>query len=99
MVAYARKQSKFAIFEWQEKEKGWYLYTGEYLVGWKKKGSMSQTAKPESAKRGDNSSETYSDIVPYGSGLPPIGNIVLERSPPLSAFSFFCMYIYSFYLP
>ena len=74
------------------------MYTGEYLVGWKKKGSVSQTAKPESAKRRDNSSETYSDIVPYGSVLPPIGNIVLERSPPPFAFSFFCMYIYSFYL-
>ena len=30
MVAYARKQSRPAIFEWQVKEKGWYLYAGEY---------------------------------------------------------------------
>ena len=28
MVTYARKQSRSAIFEWQRKEKGWYLYAG-----------------------------------------------------------------------
>ena len=50
-----------------------------------KKGSMSQTVKPKSAKRGDDYFETCSDIVPYKGGLPPIGNIVLEGSPPPSA--------------
>ena len=39
-------------------------------------------AKPKSAKKGDDSSEAYSDVVPFESGLPPIGNIVLESSPP-----------------
>ncbi|KAK9996732.1 hypothetical protein SO802_021418 [Lithocarpus litseifolius] len=59
VVVYARKQSKFAIFEWQDKEKEWYLYAGEYLTGWEKKvkmvnfpvpakkGSVSRTAKPK----------------------------------------------------
>lgn len=74
-----------AIFEWQEKEKGWYLYVGEYPAGWEKKGLVSRTTKPKFAKRGDDFSETCSDIVPYGSSLPPIGNIVLESSPPPSA--------------
>ena len=37
VVAYARKQMKSAIFEWKEKEKGWYLYAGEYPAGWEKK--------------------------------------------------------------
>ena len=37
VVAYARKQMKSAIFEWKEKEKGWYLYASEYPVGWEKK--------------------------------------------------------------
>ena len=50
-----------------------------------KKGSMSRSTKPKSTKRGDDSSETCSDIVPYEGDLPPIGNIVLEGSPPLSA--------------
>ena len=30
VVAYARKQSRSTIFEWQEMEKGWYLYVGEF---------------------------------------------------------------------
>ena len=94
VVAYARKQSWSTIFEWQEKEKGWYLYASEYPLGWvkkvkvvnlpvpAKKGSVTRTVKPKFAKRGDDSSETYSDIIPYRGGLPPIGNIVLESSPP-----------------
>ena len=47
-----------------------------------KKGSMSLIARPKSAKRRDDSSETYFDIVPNEGGLPPIGNIVLMSSPP-----------------
>ena len=50
-----------------------------------KKGLVSRTTKPKSTKREDDSSEIYSDIIPYASGLPPIGNIVLEGSPPSSA--------------
>jgi len=40
VVAYARKQGRSTIFKWQEKEKGWYLYTGEYPAGWEKKVKM-----------------------------------------------------------
>ena len=50
-----------------------------------KKGLVSQFAKPKSAKRGDDSSKTCSDIVPYEGDLPPIGNIVIEDSSPFSA--------------
>ena len=45
-----------------------------------KKGS----AKPKSAKKGDDSSDACSDVVPFESGLPSIGNIVLKSSPPPS---------------
>lgn len=45
---------------------------------------MSRTTRPKSAKKGDNSSKTCSDLVPYKGDLPPIGNIVLERSLPPS---------------
>ena len=38
-------------------------------------------AKPKFAKKGDDSFEAYSDVVPFESGLPSIGNIVLESSP------------------
>ena len=30
VVVYARKQSRFTIFKWQAKEKGWFLYASEY---------------------------------------------------------------------
>ena len=50
-----------------------------------KKESMSQSAKPKLPKKGDESFETCSDIVPFEGVLPPIGNIVLEGSPPPSA--------------
>ena len=50
-----------------------------------KKSTVSQTAKPKSTKKGDDSSETCSNIIPYKGGLFPIGNIVLESSPPPSA--------------
>jgi len=85
------------IFDWQENEKGWYWYAGEFPPSWEKKmkvvklptptkkGSMSWTAKPKSTKKGDDSSKTCSDIIPYKGSLPPIGNIVLESFPPPSA--------------
>ena len=50
-----------------------------------KKGSVAQSTKPKSAKGGDDSFETCSDIVPYEGSLPPMGNIVLKGSPPPSA--------------
>ena len=43
------------------------------------------SAKSKSAKKGDDSSETRLDIIPFESDLPPMGNIVLEGFPPLSA--------------
>ena len=52
-----------------------------------KKRSVSRSPKPKSTKRGDDSFETCSDIIPYKRGLPPIGNIVLEGSPPPSAYT------------
>ena len=79
-------------------EREWrYLDAGEYPLGWEKKvkvvnlpipakkGSVSRTAKPKSTKRGYDSSETYSNLVSYKGGFPPIGNIVLKSSPPPSA--------------
>ena len=94
VVAYDRKQSWSTIFEWKEKEKGWYLYASEYPPGLVKKvkvvnllvpvkkGSVTWNLKPKFAKRGDDSFETCSDIILYGGGLPLIGNIVLVSSPP-----------------
>ena len=42
------------------------------------------SAESKSAKKGGDSSKACSDITPFESDLPPMGNIVLEGSPPLS---------------
>ena len=47
-----------------------------------KKSSAPRFAKHKSAKKGDDSSETCSDIVPFEGDLPLVCNIVLESSPP-----------------
>ena len=73
------------------------MYASEFPYGWEKevkvvnllaptkKGSTSKSAKPKPTKKGGDASKIYSDIVLYQGGLPPIGNIVLESTPPLSA--------------
>ena len=33
MLAYAKKQNRFAIFEWDEGKKGWYWHAGVYPPG------------------------------------------------------------------
>ena len=89
VVAYARKQIRFVIFKWDAKGNKWYLYAGEYPTGWEKKvkvvnlpmlgkkGFVSRFTKPKLAKKGNDSSKAYFDIVPFKGGLPSIGNIVL----------------------
>ena len=37
VLAYARKQSRLAIFEWDAEKKGWFWHTGDYPPGWEKK--------------------------------------------------------------
>ena len=36
VVAYAKKQSRSAIFEWVEQERGWFWYAGDYPTGWRR---------------------------------------------------------------
>ena len=49
-----------------------------------KKGLASRSAKPKSAKNGVDVFGVCSNIVPSKGGLPPIGNIVLEKTRPPS---------------
>ena len=44
--------------------------------------SKKDSAKPKSAKKGGDSFEACSDVVPFEGSLRPMGNIVLEGSPP-----------------
>lgn len=94
VLANSRKQNVSAIFEWQEKEQGWFLYAGEFPHGWEKKvklvnlpastwkGSAFRSAKPKFPKKGIDASKVYSNIVPYKGGLLSISNIVLKSTPP-----------------
>ena len=93
MLAYARKQSRSAIFEWVEEERWWFWHAGDYPLGWEKRVKVTNvsvpvkksSAKSKFANKGDDSFEACSDIVPFESDLPPVGNIVLGGSPPPSA--------------
>ena len=37
VLAYARKQNRSVIFEWDEEENGWSWHTGVYPLGWERK--------------------------------------------------------------
>ena len=37
VLAYARKQNRSAIFEWDKEKRGWYWHIGDYPPGWEKK--------------------------------------------------------------
>ena len=62
VLAYARNQSRFAIFEWVEEKKGWFWHASDYPIGWEKrvkmtnisvpvkKSSASRSAKPKPTK-------------------------------------------------
>ena len=94
VLAYPRKQSRYAIFKWVEEDKGWLWHVGDYPTGWEKKvkvinipvSGKKGSTKPKSAKKGDDSSEACSDVVPFKSGLPPIGFRELSSS--------FCSYLF-----
>ena len=69
------------------------MHVGDYPTGWEKKVKVINISVPgkkgfarsKSAKKGTDSFEACSDIVPFESDLPPVGNIVLESSPSSSA--------------
>ena len=94
VLAYPRKQSRSAIFKWVEEDKGWLWHVNDYPTGWEKKvkvinipvSGKKGSTKPKSAKKGDDSSEACSDVVPFKSGLPPIGFRELSSS--------FCPYLF-----
>ena len=45
-LAYARKQSRSTIFEWDEEKKGWYWHTDDYPSGWEKKVKVTNISVP-----------------------------------------------------
>ena len=47
VLAYANKQTRFAIFEWDEEEKGWYWHAGVYPPSWEKKVKVINIPTPD----------------------------------------------------
>ena len=76
VLAYARKQSRSAIFEWDAEKRGWFLHTGDYPPSWEKKvkvinllaPSEKVPAKPRSAAKFKPTSKTKP-----ATPLPPAG--------------------------
>ena len=46
VLAYARKQNRSIIFEWDEEKEGWYWHAGNYPPGWEKKVKMTNVSVP-----------------------------------------------------
>ena len=45
-LAYARKQNRSAIFEWDEEKEGWYWHAGDYPPSWEKKVKVTNISTP-----------------------------------------------------
>ena len=46
VLAYARKQNRSAIFEWDEEKEGWYWHAGDYPLAWEKKVKVTNVFAP-----------------------------------------------------
>ena len=46
VLAYARKQNRSAIFEWDEEKERWYWHTDDYPPGWEKKVKVTNISAP-----------------------------------------------------
>jgi len=84
-LAYARKQGRSTILEWDEEGGRCYWHASDYPPGWEKKVKITNLlapgkkghTKPKSTKKGG-------EVVPFESDFPPMGRIVLKGSPPSS---------------
>ena len=76
-LAYARRQNRSTIFEWDEEKEGWYWHTGDYPPGWEKKDkviNISATSKKTPAKLKSASKSKLS------TPLPPTGAPLANRT-------------------
>ena len=46
VLAYAKKQNRFAIFEWDEEKRGWHWHAGDYPPSWEKKVKVTNISAP-----------------------------------------------------
>ena len=76
-LAYARKQNRLAIFEWDEKKEKWYWHAGDYLPSWEKK--VKVTNIPTPSKKAPVKLKSASKSKP-ATPLPPIGAPLASRT-------------------
>ena len=83
VLAYARKHSRSAIFEWDAEKKGWFWHAGDYPPGWEKKvkvinlpvPSEKAPAKPKSATKPKSTGRTKP-----ATPLPPAGVLLASKT-------------------
>lgn len=77
VLAYARKQSRSTIFEWDEEKKGWYWHIGDYPPGWEKKVKVINVLAP--VKKGPAKIKSASKPK-SATPQPPIGATPASRT-------------------
>ena len=76
-LAYARKQNRSAIFEWDEEKEGWYWHAGDYPPSWEKK--VKVTNIPAPSKKAPAKLKSASKSKPATS-LAPTGAPLASRT-------------------
>jgi len=77
MLAYARKQNRSAIFEWDEEKEGWYWNAGNYPSGWEKKVKVTNISAP--SKKGPTKLKSASKSKP-ATPRPPTSAPLASRT-------------------
>ena len=76
VLAYARKQNRSAIFEWDEEKERWYWHAGDYPPGWEK--NVKVTNIPAPSKKAPAKLKSASKSKP-ATPLPPTGAPLASR--------------------
>ena len=77
VLAYARKQSRSAIFKWDEEKKGWYWHAGDYPPDWEKKVKVTNISAP--SKKAPAKLKSASKSMP-ATPLPPTGASLVSKT-------------------
>ena len=77
VLAYARKQSRLVIFEWDVEKKGWFWHTGDYPPGWEKRVKVINISVP--SKKAPAKPKSVGKTKP-ATPLPPAGAPLASRT-------------------
>ena len=77
ILAYARKQSRSAIFEWDAEKKGWFWHASDYTPGWEKKVKVINISVP--SKKAPTKPKSAGKTKP-ATPLPSVGAPLASRT-------------------